>query len=250
MLKYITDTTSDMHGDMAKEIFILPEFNKKDHKTLRNATKNGFVFPQFYGDYYKNCAINIACKWMGLPEGRWREGQGIEFGDKNISDHFISKGIRSIDAFTEHMKKIEDFFWNKRFKVYAQWKDKWWEQYQKDGYIDSLTDFRYSGVMNKKDVINYPIQGSSFHCLLWSLTRIDEIMLAEKWKTRIIGQIHDSIIFDVFPKEREHVLKTVKRVFVEELPAHWDWIIVPIEIEAEIADIDCPWADKAKIEGY
>jgi len=250
MLSYINDPTTDMHGDMAKEIFILPGFNKKDHKVLRNATKNGFVFPEFYGDYYKNCAVNIGSKWMGLPNGKWKPGQGVAMPEGTISDHLISQGIKSMDDFTEHMKDIEDFFWNKRFRVYAQWKDRWWKQYQKDGFVDSLTGFRFNGVMNKKDVINYPVQGAAFHCLLWSLTRLTELSIKEKWKSRIIGQIHDSIIFDLHPKEREYVLATVKRVFTVELPAFWDWIIVPIEIEAEIAEVDQPWSEKKKVEGF
>ncbi len=52
MIKYIKDPASDMHADMAKQIFFIKDFDKKHKslKELRYYAKNGFVFPQFYGD--------------------------------------------------------------------------------------------------------------------------------------------------------------------------------------------------------
>ena len=48
MLEYIRNPKSDMHGDMAKQIFLLNDFNKETHGVLRQAAKNVFVFPEFY----------------------------------------------------------------------------------------------------------------------------------------------------------------------------------------------------------
>src|SRR4030042_1430663 len=78
MLKYLNDPTSDMHRDMAKQIFMLDDFDslKPSHKTLRSAAKNGFVFPEFYGDYYGNCAYNMAFGGGGMAKGRGGEGGG------------------------------------------------------------------------------------------------------------------------------------------------------------------------------
>ncbi|KKL05637.1 hypothetical protein LCGC14_2604030, partial [marine sediment metagenome] len=97
MLKYINNPASDMHGDMAKQIFKLPKLDKAitEHKVLRDAAKNGFVFPEFYGDYYKNCAESMACNWGELPQSRWKEGQGIKMPEGYLSDHLIAKGIKS-----------------------------------------------------------------------------------------------------------------------------------------------------------
>jgi hypothetical protein len=47
---------------------------------------------------------------------------------------------------------FQKYFWEKRFKVYAKWKETWWCEYQQKGYVDSLTGFRFSGVMKKNDV--------------------------------------------------------------------------------------------------
>lgn len=250
MLKYINDPTTDMHGDMAKEIFMMPNFNKNitEHAIIRSAVKNGFVFPEFYGDYYKNCAINISGKWMGLPAGRWKNGQGMKMPEGTIADHFISNGIKSLDDFIEHMKVIEKFFWEKRFKVYAKWKETWWKEYQRNGYVDSLTGFRFSGVMGKNDVINYPVQSAAFHCLLWSFKEIDHIGRSVNWESKLIGQIHDSIIIDVHPKELSAVAKVIKKVTTVDLPRAFTWINVPMDVEAEICPVDGSWAEKDKYE--
>lgn len=247
MLKYIKDPTTDMHRDMAMQIFKLKTFDKHnpEHKTLRAAAKNGFVFPQFYGDYYGNNAISIASDWCGLSKtNKWKTGQGIEFEDGYISDHLISHGFDSLKKFTEHLKKIERDFWYNRFPEYREWKERWWRTYLKYGYIDMKTGFRCSGIMSRNDVTNYPIQGAAFHCLLWSFIKLDFYMRQENWKTRLIGQIHDSIVFDVHPDELEMVSKNIVQVTTKELRKHWNWITVPLDIDAELCDVDAPWSTK------
>lgn len=246
MLKYIKNPASDMHGDMAKQIFKLPKLDRSipEHKILRDAAKNGFVFPEFYGDYYRNCAEGLACKWGELPQGRWKEGQGIKMPEGTLSNHLISKGIKSYKQFEEHIKDIEDDFWKNRFPGYARWKKLWWKTYQKYGYLDMKTGFRCSGVMSHNEVINTPVQGAAFHCLLWSFVELDRIMIEEKWKSRLIGQVHDSIVLDVFPEELHHVAKVVRRVTCVDLPKAWKWISVPLEVDMELSGVDESWADK------
>ncbi|HDY89499.1 MAG TPA: hypothetical protein ENH82_15475 [bacterium] len=246
LIRYTNNLASDIHADMAKQIFKLLNLNKSlpKHKTLRDAAKNGFIFPEFYGDYYKNCAKNLAYKWGELSQGRWKEGQGIKISEVYLSDHLISKGINSYKQFENHIKDIEEDFKTNRFPDQFRWQNRWWKAYQKCGYIDMKTGFRCSDLMNKKQVSNTPIQGSAFHCLLWSFIRVDEIMREEKWNTRLIGQIHDSIILDVHPSELHHVAKIVRRVTCEELPKAWSWIIVPLSVDMELADVDKSWAEK------
>ena len=247
LIKYVSNPKSDMHADMAKEIFALDEFQADSHYVLRQAAKNGFVFPEFYGDYYGNCAENMACGWGKLPQRRWKEGEGIELAGSYLSNHLISKGITSFNKFTNHVKKIEEDFWGNRFPEYAAWKERWWSIYKKYGYIDLLTGFRCQGVMSKNEVINTPAQGTAFHCLLWCIIEIDKIMLKERWDTKIISQVHDSVIFDVNPGELDHVVKVVRKICCEELRKAWKWIIVPLDVEMELSPVDKSWVEKEKI---
>ena len=262
LLKYMRNPASDIHGDMAKQIFKLPKLDKSipEHKVLRDAAKNGFVFPEFYGDWYKNCAENLACKWGELLQERWKEGQGIKVSDWNedlykiyntdfkdgiyLSDHLISKGIKSYKQFEEHVKDVEDDFKINRFPDHTRWGNRWWATYQKYGYIDMKTGFRCSGVLDRKKIINYPVQGAAFHCLLWSFIEIDRIMREEKWDSRLIGQVHDSIVIDTAPDELYHVAKTVRRVTCEDLPKAWKWIITPLSVDMELCPVDGSWAEK------
>ena len=253
MIKYIADPTTDMHGDMASQIFKISPFDKNIpvNKTLRKAAKNGFVFPQFYGDYYKKCAINMACEWGKLPQGKWKPGQGIDMigwepplHNYHLADHMIKQKIKSLDDFTNHVQSIEDDFWNVRFPVYKQWKEDHYEEYQEKGYFDTKTGFQCSGFMEKNQVANYPVQGTAFHCLLWTFIQLDRLMLKENWDTKLIGQIHDSIILDVEPSQLEYVIKTAKHIAEVLLPEHWKWINVPLSIEIDVCGIDKSWADK------
>lgn len=242
MMNYLLDKSSDMHLDMAKQIFILKEMDKKipAHKTLRQAAKNSFVFPQFYGDYYGNNAHGL-CDWVKLPKTRWKGNEGIELPTgETIAQHLYQQGIKGFDQFTDHMKKVEDDFWNRRFKGYNSWKKNWVEMYRQKGWLQMHTGFICSGLMRRNEIVNYPIQGSAFHCLLRTFIEIDAIMRAEKWDTKLIGQIHDSIIMDVHPDELEHVEETIHGI-VRELPVKWKWIIIPLEIEIDRYEVDKPW---------
>jgi DNA polymerase I-like protein with 3'-5' exonuclease and polymerase domains len=248
LIKYIKDPKTDMHADMAKQIFMLDKFDKEKHNILRQAAKNGFVFPEFYGDYFINCAENMACGWGKLGKGRWKEGEGIEFDNTFLSDHLISKGITTLKKFEKHVEKIEEDFWGNRFADYATWKDRWYKTYRKYGYIDLLTGFRCSGVMTKNEVINLPVQGSAFHCLLWSFIEMTNYIDKYKLDSRLIGQVHDSMLFDILPDELPLILKKVYEVTTIDLLRAWDWIIVPLAIEAELAPVNASWADKEKID--
>ena len=72
-------------------------------------------------------------------------------------------------------------------------------------------------------------------------------MYKEGWKSRLVGQIHDALVIDCHPSELDMVLETAQRITCKDLPAAWDWINVPLEVDAEICDVDASWADKKKL---
>lgn len=255
MLRYLDDPKSDMHSDTAHTIFLLDDFDEQiqdaggmklipELYSLRYAAKNGFVFPQFYGDYYGNCAFSLACDWGRLPPGKWKRGQGVLLpGDINLSDHLIAKGLHSLHEFTDHIERIEDDFWNKRFKVYGKWKKEWYAKYQEDGHFDMLTGFRCQGLMRRNEAINYPVQGPAFHCLLWTFIETDRIMRKEQWDSKLVGQIHDYLLIDAHPNETQHVIDVVRHIVRRRLTRAWPWIIVPLEVEVEVGPVDGSWVE-------
>lgn len=254
MIKYITDPTTDMHGDMAAQICMIKDFDKhvKEHKVLRSATKNSFVFPQFYGDYYKNCAVNLCSNWLHLPTNqRWKKTDGILLPEgQTIGEHFICNGIKTYEDFEKHMQEIESHFWGTRFPVYAQWKEDHYAEYLKKGYITLKTGFVCKGVMRKNEVINFPVQGAAFHCLLWLFKELDKAFLKNGLRTRLVGQIHDAVVLDVHPEELLVVYDLIQDIGIRELSEHFSWINVPLQIEAELCPVDGSWAEKEEWHPY
>jgi len=246
MIKYVVDSTTDMHGDMAQEIFKVKNFNRNvpTHNVLRGAAKGGFVFPQFYGDYYKNCAKNIATTHLSLPQRKWRVTDGIPFENGTIAEHLIAQGLGSYALFEKHLQRIEKDFWGRRFVEYAAWKDRIFSTYQRYGYVPTHVGFVVQGLMTKKDVTNYPVQGSAFHCLLWLFIELTAYFEKHNFKTRIVGQIHDAIVFDVAPKELYNVYNIVQNYATKKLPKAFKWINVPMSIDAELCPINGSYADK------
>lgn len=243
MIKYIMDKSSCMHRDMAIQCFKLEkvkmDWKLKPHKDIRYCGKNQFVFPEFYGDYYANCAQNL---WNNISK------MALSVNGIPLKEHLKSVGISTYTIFENHIKRVEDHFWNERFPVYKQWKDEWVDEYHDKGYFITKTGFKCGGYMGRNDVINYPVQGAAFHCLLWSLIELEQELRTRKMKSLIIGQIHDSIVMDVVPEELDMVVALLKDIMTVRLLEAWKWIIVPLEIEIETTPVDGNWFQKKELK--
>jgi DNA polymerase-1 len=234
MLEYIRNPSSDMHRDMAMECYKLRQ--DQVTKISRYCAKNKFVFPQFYGDWYKNCAVSL---WSAIDEMELQTADGVP-----MREHLRTQNIKNYNRFEDHIQRVENRFWNDRFSVYAEWKRQWIKEYERNGYFHTLTGFTCSGVMGRNDVVNYPVQGSAFHCLLWSLIRLHDWLKQEKLQTKIVGQIHDEITLDVFEEEMDVVLSRAKEIMCEEIRREWPWIVVPLDVESSFAPVDQSWHEK------
>lgn len=250
MIDYIKDKSKDLHRDMATECFCLPasemidpvdDSDKKRIKRIRYCGKNMFVFPQFYGDWYRDCAKAL---WGAVNslDLKLRDGTSLK-------SHLAKLGFKNLKKYEGHIQRIETDFWEKRFPVYTQWKKDLLSQYWRDRYLVTKTGFVVQGEMRKNEVINYPVQGTAFHCLLRSLSWIVlEELKHRKMNTLIVGQIHDSIVADVPAEELSDFLGLVRYVMTERLPREWDWINVPLDVEAEVAPLNGSWADKKAVD--
>jgi len=249
LLTYIRDETTDMHRDMAMECYIL--LLEEMTKDIRYCSKNKFVFPQFYGDWFFSCARSL---WVAITRMNLKTAQGIPL-KKHLKAHGICR-LGELNpnippkpgTFIYHIKQVEKRFWEEKFAVYGQWKWDWWNAYVKKGYFDTYTGFRCSGLMDKKQASNYPVQGSAFHCLLWCLIKIQKAIKKYHMKTVLIGQIHDSVLADIAKGEMKDYIEIAYDIMTKKLRKHWKWIIVPIEAECEIAPMGESWYKKAKID--
>lgn len=224
MIHYLQDPSSDMHRDTACDMYL----RKHDELTKdeRSSIKSGYVFSSFYGASYKSCALNM---WNNMP--------------KYTREHLAKDcNIDTYDKWEAHVKKGDDIFWNKRFKVYNQWRSKEWQRYQDFGYVQSYTGFRCRGPMGYTEATNRCIQGSAFHILLRALTWDLRDIKAQGLQSVIIGQIHDAIIALVKEGEEDKLARIIYHNGVERVSKEFPWICVPLVIEAEMSEVGGSWA--------
>lgn len=224
LIKYITDPTTDMHRDTGEELFMFKrgELSSAD----RHCAKNMFVFPEFYGSWFRECAKNL---WENCS--------------KEAHINLDKNGVRHFSDFEEHVCEIEKDFWDKRFPVYKQWKKDIYNRYLQKGYVESYTGFRYFGPMKKNEACNYQIQGSAFHCMLRTFGRLSEIIEKEHLQSKLVGQIHDSAIPSVDPDEETYLDYIMWYEGTQKIREDWDWILVPLSIEKSYGEIDGNWAN-------
>jgi len=243
MRKYLLDETTDMHRDMASQCYMIPA--DQVSKQARYSAKNQFVFAEFYGSYYLDCAKAM---WDFAKKMKLATVDGVP-----LFEALAKKGIKELGAcipsqkpvrgtFEYHIQEVEKDFWGRRFKTYAAWKDSWYKQYLKVGYFQMKTGFVVAGSFNKKQVVNFPIQGASFHCLLWALVELQKWLNRGKMRSLIVGQIHDSILLDCTEEELEEVIAMAVYIMTDKLPQTWKWICIPMEVEVETSKTN--WHEK------
>lgn len=246
--EYVCDPTKDMHRDMACQIFKLKP--KQVPKALRTLVKGDYVFATFYGSYYKQTAKAL---WDAVDSEHLKlEGSGV-----TVRQHLTDLGFTELGnvdkdnpdepepgTWAAWIRHIDDDFWNKRFKGYAQWKRDWYEAYLRDGGFIMLTGFAVNVPLDKKQVVNAPPQGTSFHCLLWSLIKLIEWLQKYRMRTVMIGEIHDAMTGDVDPRERDDVFHAASDIMTNQIKKWAPWLTVPLVAEAECCPIGESWFHK------
>ncbi|WP_461248583.1 DNA polymerase, partial [Treponema sp. R6D11] len=191
-------------------------------KKERYIAKNGFVFPIFYGASAKSMAPNI-----------W------ELCGPDEKKRFRAMGVKTVTELQEHIKEMENKFWNVRFKKYGQWRRKTYNEFLAKGYLKVNTGFYCYAPCEFTQLVNRAIQGSACHCLLFSLLNAEpRIRKATNGRSFLVGQIHDSIIGDIHPGDLETVNAIVKECGIAKVKKKWEFITTPLEIEYACTPVD------------
>lgn len=244
----------DMHTDRTLELYMLTSkemgpVSKDPGKICRYVGKNKFTFAQFYGSYYGQCAPDL---WDAISIFGLKTLNGV-----SLFEHLKSKGITKLGkcdpelepvpgTFEYHVRDVERKMWQESYPVYNQWKKDWWALYQQQGGINTLTGFRQYGVFRRNQILCDPIQGSAFHCLLWSAIQIQKELIRCKMKTKIVDLIHDSFLFDTPLREVNDTVEMVKEIAIRKIAKYWRWICIPLSVEFDIAPEN--WYDKKPLE--
>lgn len=246
------NTGYDMHTAVSKQCYKYDDAwiadNLKLAKVLRTAAKSDAVFSWFYGNYYVDVALRL-----------WKTA--VKTG---MVDYLASKGIKRLglvydfvekkwveqggpDAMVTHIKSVEHDFWKVRYPDYDQWRRDWYQAYQQKGFFHTLTGFTWWGAEKRNFIINCPIQGSAFHCLLQSIIDIDKEITARKMGSRLFLEVHDSLLAIVPKNELHDFVGMAKEIMTDKLRAKWPWLILPLKVETEVSDVS--WFDKVAYTG-
>lgn len=197
----------DPHGMWAKALGL--DKQKENFKEARYDAKNAFVFALFYGSYYKSIYEDLTSRGYKIKESR--------------------------------VQSCEKDFWGK-YKVLDKNQNLLLQKYRRTGFVPMPWGHLRGGFLSKNQVINTYIQGPAFHCLLWSLVQINKMRRKEKWKTTIPYQVHDEILFDLYPPELKHVVENTTRIMTKDIRKANPWITIPLEAEWSATEVDGSWS--------
>lgn len=239
LIRYVSDPSSDMHKDAAVDLFLLER--DRINGALRNVAKGPFVFAEFYGSYWELTAKGV---WDSI-----NVKDPIKIFGVDVLKHIKSKGIRTYKDWEEHVKENERILWQERFPVYRAWRETTFDFFCKNGYVDYPNGFRYWGPATKNEVLNAPVQGPSFHCMLWSFTKTTNDLLDKKMESFLMGEVHDSILASVDPAEEDWMDRIIYENGTQLVRERFPWIKVPLMIEKAATNVNEPWSMKKTI-GY
>ena len=224
----------DMHGEQARHSYLLDD--ETYTKSLRGWAKNKFVFPEFYGSYFVNCARDL---WEVAQKEFVATGQPL-------LEHLADKGLDDYNKFEAHIKGVENRLWEK-YKYVKQWQQNLIKSYLEKGFISLFTGHKRRGLMTVNELINAPIQGTAFLCLLWSFIQLNRRLKHTNYSAKLRLQVHDSLFSDTLPDEQVKYIQLVEQVATKEIMEYAPWLIVPLEMEHELSQIGGSWLDKEEV---
>jgi len=224
--EYLLEPGSDMHKDFGVWLFLMERAEVT--KEYRSAVKGDGTFALLYGSYYVQVAKSL---WEYIVE------------TPALLAHLASKGITEYTQYEKVVQKAEERFWGpEMFGLHDEWRKRQWKEYQHVGYVDTLTGFRLSCPMSRNNSFNGPPQGSAAHALLWIINRMQEKAEELNWKSILIGEIHDSHLWDVYPDEESIIDYWVWFYTTQAIQKEWTWITIPLVVEKERSALDGTWA--------
>jgi DNA polymerase I-like protein with 3'-5' exonuclease and polymerase domains/uracil-DNA glycosylase len=194
--KYWAQRMVDEYGpikDYIVETFGV-DWDEKGLKTLRQESKNGWVFPQLFGSSTRSCA-----EQLHLPQ--------------DVADELAAE------------------FWDE-FRKVKTWQENLLRSYERKGYVETLDGRRRRGPQTKNEIINHPIQGTALSIVcagMNALSELSEIMERPELHPRFNG--HDDLSFFMADDAVEANLAIISK---EMCQPRFDFINVPLIVEASV----------------
>jgi len=132
---------------------------------------------------------------------------------------------------------IDNYF--KEYPAIKEFMDRTIQEARMSGYVETLTGRRRyfpdltSGNQTirgnaERAAINTPIQGSSADMIKLAMIRIDGLLREGSYQTKMLLQVHDELVFDLAPDEKEELVPRILEAMQTALPLPGE---VPILVE-------------------
>lgn len=149
---------------------------------------------------------------------------GIIYG---ISAFGLSQRLGGSLSKSEAGDVIKEYL--KQYPGVKEFQDKTIEQAQKDGYVETVTGRRrYLRDINSRSwtmrsgaertAINTPIQGSAADMIKIAMIRVHDLLEEGNYKTRMLLQVHDELVFDMHRDEGDEVTPKIVQAMKDALP--------------------------------
>ncbi len=111
---------------------------------------------------------------------------------------------------------------------------------EKNEYVETITgrrryirDINSNNKMIKagaeRNAINAPIQGTAADMIKIAMINIESLLQKERVKTKMLLQVHDELVFDLWPEEKEYLLPKIEKLMKSAIPMK-----IPIVIQSGI----------------
>jgi DNA polymerase-1 len=111
---------------------------------------------------------------------------------------------------------------------------------RQNGYVETVTgrrrylpDIRSANATVRaaaeRNAINAPIQGTAADMIKIAMARVHQELTRRKLRTRMLLQVHDELVFELWPDEQDEVIDLIKEKMRNALP-----LGVPVEVEAGV----------------
>ena len=186
-----------------------------DDKTMQNAFING-----------EDIHTVTASQVLGIPasevtSAQRRDAKAVNFGIVYGIGEFSLANDLGI-SFSEAKAYMEGYL--SKYHGVREYMDRIREQAKKDGYVKTVMNrVRYIPELKSADpnlrkfgervALNTPIQGTAADIIKLAMVRVDQRLIREGLKSRLILQVHDELIVEAHRDEVE----TVKKILAEEM---------------------------------
>lgn len=170
------------------------------------------------------------------PEMRSR-AKAVNFGIVyGISDYGLARDLKVSRA--EAKDYIDRYF--KRYAGVRNYIDRVIAQARQDGYVTTLLQRRrYLPDINSRNynrrsfaertAMNTPIQGSAADLIKLAMVNIDRRLRAEKFASKMILQVHDELIFEVYESELKALAQLVRTEMETAIQ-----LLVPLKVDVKV----------------